>query len=81
MRHCTYVYLVLYYVYSVHRWVYLEGIFTSNDDISNLLPVETSRFNSISTEFLNLMKKVAKKKLTGPSSIPSISFPPFFVCR
>ena len=42
------------------RWVYLEGIFSGNADIANLLPVETSRFNSISAEFLTLMKKVAK---------------------
>ena len=28
------------------RWVYLEGIFTGNDDIGNLLPVETSRLDS-----------------------------------
>ena len=40
------------------RWVYLEGIFSGNADIANLLPVETSRFNSISAEFLTLMKKV-----------------------
>ncbi|TRY63473.1 hypothetical protein TCAL_02090 [Tigriopus californicus] len=42
------------------RWVYLEGIFSGNADIASLLPIETSRFGSISTEFLNLMKKVAK---------------------
>ena len=45
------------------RWVYLEGIFSGNADIANLLPVETSRFNSISTEFLTLMKKVAKTQM------------------
>lgn len=44
------------------RWVYLEGIFTGNADISNLLPVETSRFSSISSEFLALMKKVTKSR-------------------
>ena len=43
------------------RWVYLEGIFSGNADIANLLPVETSRFNSISAEFLTLMKKVVTK--------------------
>ena len=37
------------------RWVYLEGIFSGNADI---LPVETSRFNSISAKFLTLMTKV-----------------------
>eukprot|EP00124_Ichthyophonus_hoferi_P005428 Ihof_evm1s783 gene=Ihof_evmTU1s783 len=45
------------------RWVYLEGIFTGSADIANLLPVETSRFGSISSEFLALMKKVSKNSL------------------
>lgn len=42
------------------RWVYLEGIFSGSADIKALLPVETSRFHSMSAEFLGLMKKVAK---------------------
>lgn len=42
------------------RWVYLEGIFSGSADIKALLPMETSRFHSISTEFLTLMKKVSK---------------------
>ncbi|XP_078590507.1 cytoplasmic dynein 1 heavy chain 1-like isoform X1 [Branchiostoma floridae x Branchiostoma japonicum] len=45
------------------RWVYLEGIFAGSADIKHLLPVETQRFQSISTEFLGLMKKVAKAPL------------------
>ncbi|CAM9594499.1 unnamed protein product [Lampetra planeri] len=45
------------------RWVYLEGIFTGSADIKHLLPVETGRFQSISTEFLALMKKVSKSPL------------------
>ncbi len=45
------------------RWVYLDGIFTGSADIKTLLPVETSRFVSISTEFLTLMKKVAKSPM------------------
>ncbi|PIK60017.1 putative cytoplasmic dynein 1 heavy chain 1 [Apostichopus japonicus] len=45
------------------RWVYLEGIFTGSADIKHLLPVETQRFSSISTEFLALMKKVTKAPL------------------
>lgn len=45
------------------RWVYLEGIFSGSSDIKTLLPVETSRFSSISTEFLNLMKKVSKSPM------------------
>ncbi len=45
------------------RWVYLEGIFAGSSDIVNLLPTETSRFRSINTEFINLMKKVSKSPL------------------
>lgn len=45
------------------RWVYLEGIFSGSSDIQVLLPVETSRFQSISSEFLSLMKKVSKSAL------------------
>jgi dynein heavy chain 1 len=45
------------------RWVYLDGIFGSSADIKHLLPVETSRFQSVSTEFLSLMKRVSKSPL------------------
>ncbi|XP_034944602.1 dynein heavy chain, cytoplasmic isoform X1 [Chelonus insularis] len=45
------------------RWVYLEGIFSGSADIKTLLPVETSRFQSISSEFLGLMKKVSKSRM------------------
>ncbi|XP_060804539.1 dynein heavy chain, cytoplasmic isoform X3 [Amyelois transitella] len=45
------------------RWVYLEGIFSGSADIKTLLPVETSRFQSISSEFLGLMKKVSKSPM------------------
>ena len=45
------------------RWVYLEGIFSGSSDIQILLPVETSRFQSISSEFLTLMKKVSKSPM------------------
>lgn len=40
------------------RWVYLEGIFNGSADIKTLLPAETQRFQSISSEFLGLMKRV-----------------------
>jgi dynein heavy chain 1 len=40
------------------KWVYLEGIFSGSADIKQLLPNETARFGSISSEFLGLMKKV-----------------------
>ncbi len=45
------------------RWVYLEGIFSGSSDINALLPTESSRFKSINTEFINLMKKVSKSQL------------------
>lgn len=45
------------------RWVYLEGIFSGSADIKTLLPVETLRFQSISSEFLTLMKKVSKSPM------------------
>jgi len=45
------------------RWVYLEGIFSGSADIQHLLPVETSRFRSLNTEFINLLKKIQKTPL------------------
>ena len=45
------------------RWVYLEGIFSGSSDIQALLPMETSRFQSISSDFLTLMKKVSKSPM------------------
>ncbi|XP_050421392.1 dynein heavy chain, cytoplasmic isoform X3 [Adelges cooleyi] len=45
------------------RWVYLEGIFSGSADIKTLLPVETSRFHNISSDFLGLMKKVSKSRM------------------
>ncbi|PVU91581.1 hypothetical protein BB561_004323 [Smittium simulii] len=42
------------------QWVYLEGIFNGSADIKHLLPIETSRFQNINTEFLAVMKRVYK---------------------
>ncbi|KAI9803379.1 MAG: hypothetical protein M1833_000898 [Piccolia ochrophora] len=42
------------------QWVYLEGVFTGNADIKHLLPIESSRFQNINTEFFTVMKKVYK---------------------
>ncbi|PVV04132.1 hypothetical protein BB560_001375 [Smittium megazygosporum] len=42
------------------QWVYLEGIFNNSAEIKHLLPVETSRFQNINTEFLAVMKRVYK---------------------
>ncbi|KAI9667857.1 MAG: hypothetical protein M1821_000676 [Bathelium mastoideum] len=45
------------------QWVYLEGVFTGNADIKHLLPIESSRFQNINSEFLAVMKKVSKSSL------------------
>ncbi|KAE8211019.1 hypothetical protein CF326_g9985, partial [Tilletia indica] len=42
------------------QWVYLEGIFSGSVEIRRILPVESSRFQNINTEFLTVMKKVYK---------------------
>ncbi|KAJ1333646.1 dynein cytoplasmic 1 heavy chain [Microdochium nivale] len=42
------------------QWVYLEGVFTGNADIKHLLPIESSRFQNINSEFMAVMKKVYK---------------------
>ncbi|PWZ01334.1 cytoplasmic dynein heavy chain 1 [Testicularia cyperi] len=42
------------------QWVYLEGIFSGSAEIRHILPVESSRFQNINTEFLTVMKKVYK---------------------
>lgn len=43
------------------QWVYLEGVFTGNADIKHLLPIESSRFANINSEFFAVMKKVYKQ--------------------
>ncbi|EMC91770.1 hypothetical protein BAUCODRAFT_126763 [Baudoinia panamericana UAMH 10762] len=45
------------------QWVYLEGVFTGNADIRHLLPVESSRFANINSEFMNVLKKVYRNPL------------------
>ncbi|CRK30217.1 hypothetical protein BN1708_018482, partial [Verticillium longisporum] len=39
----------------------LEGVFTGNADIKHLLPIESSRFQNINSEFSTVMKKVYKQ--------------------
>uniref|UniRef100_A0A7E4ZT92 Dynein heavy chain, cytoplasmic n=1 Tax=Panagrellus redivivus TaxID=6233 RepID=A0A7E4ZT92_PANRE len=41
------------------RWVYLEGLFSGSADIATLLPTESNRFASASSEFLAVMRKVS----------------------
>ncbi|KAF2682234.1 cytoplasmic dynein-like protein 1 heavy chain 1 [Lentithecium fluviatile CBS 122367] len=43
------------------QWVYLEGVFTGNADIKHLLPMESSRFQNINSEFMSVMKKVSRQ--------------------
>ena len=42
------------------QWVYIEGVFTGNADIKHLLPIESSRFQNINSEFFAVLKKVYK---------------------
>jgi dynein heavy chain 1 len=43
------------------RWVYLEGIFFGSSDIKAQLPGEWSRFKSVDSEFVALMRRIAAK--------------------
>ncbi|EMG45477.1 ro-1 Dynein heavy chain [Candida maltosa Xu316] len=46
------------------QWLYLDGVFgNDNNDIKNLLPIESSRFTNISYEFLSLLKRIYKFNL------------------
>jgi len=45
------------------QWIYLEGVFSDNADIKHLLPVESSRFQNLNSEFFALMKKVQRAPL------------------
>lgn len=45
------------------QWVYLQGIFIGNQEIKLILPMESSRFLSIDTEFMALLRKVYKSPL------------------
>ncbi|KAB8342928.1 hypothetical protein FH972_022525 [Carpinus fangiana] len=42
------------------QWIYLEGVFTGNAEIKNLLPTESNRFQNINSEFFAVMKKVQR---------------------
>lgn len=46
------------------QWVYLDGVFgNKNNDIKNLLPIESSRFSNISYEFFSVVKRIYKYSL------------------
>lgn len=53
------------------QFVYLDGIFGSNSEIKSSLPLESSRFNNISYEFMSLLKKTTS--LTLVIDVVSIS--------
>lgn len=53
------------------QWVYLEGVFTGNADIKHLLPVESSRFANINSEFMAVLKKVYR----SPQVLEALSIP------
>lgn len=56
----TRVHLLLDVWVDVQRqWIYLEGIFADNADIRHLLPMESSRFANLNSDFLAVMKKVS----------------------
>jgi dynein heavy chain 1 len=43
------------------RWVYLEGILFGSSDIKAQLPAEWSRFKSVDSEFIQLMRRIANR--------------------
>lgn len=43
------------------RWVYLEGILFGSSDIKAQLPAEWSRFKSVDSEFIALMRRISSK--------------------
>lgn len=42
------------------QWVYLEGMFSNRNNISNILPIEAARFNNLTYGMFDLMRKVYK---------------------
>ncbi|ODV86297.1 hypothetical protein CANARDRAFT_211710 [[Candida] arabinofermentans NRRL YB-2248] len=55
------------------QWIYLSGVFDMNEDIKNLLPVESTRFFNTSREFFSLMKQAFKSMLVVDIiSIPAL---------
>ncbi len=55
------------------QWLYLEGVFTGNQEIKHLLPTETNRFKTIDLDFTQIMKQVLKSPFVmDVVGIPSI---------
>lgn len=42
------------------HWAYLDGVFGNNLDIRSSLPTESTRFNNLSFEFINILKRISK---------------------
>lgn len=42
------------------QWVYLHGVFRAGPDMAHRLPVESARFESISSEFMALVRKALR---------------------
>lgn len=42
------------------HWAYLDGVFGNNPDIRSSLPTESTRFNNLSFEFINVLKRISK---------------------
>lgn len=45
------------------HYVHLEGIFTGNQEIKQILPTESDRFLSLDAEFISLLQKIYKSPL------------------
>lgn len=46
------------------QWVYLDGVFSSdNSEIKSVLPLEFTRFSNVTFQFLNLLKRIFKFSL------------------
>ncbi|CAN6639183.1 dynein heavy chain, cytoplasmic [Trichomonascus vanleenenianus] len=55
------------------QWVYLEGVFNNNSEIKHVLPIESSRFQNINSEFFLILRKVSKSPLVlDVLNIPNI---------
>jgi dynein heavy chain 1 len=44
------------------QWIYLEGVFSGENEIGSILPIEATRFRTINNEFMQLMGKVYRIK-------------------
>ncbi len=53
------------------KWVYLEGVFFSNEDIRVYVPAEYARFKAVDRDFVALMRRIASR----PSILELLSSP------